>query len=161
MQNKSIYILVLVLSVLLVLIALGGGLWGQTEPWFLQWQHKLFYGLCHQSPERSFWINGQPMAVCSRCFGIYTGFFGGLITAFLVMKRLRNALLKKVLLVMLILNIVDVAGNILSIWQNTLFSRYVLGFLLAATAGLMLGKALIKQPTSINHLNNYGTNRTV
>ena len=27
--------------------------------------------LCHQRPERSFWIGGRPMPVCSRCAGLY------------------------------------------------------------------------------------------
>lgn len=33
----------------------------------------LFSFVCHQIPERSFYINGNPMIICSRCFGIYTG----------------------------------------------------------------------------------------
>src|SRR5699024_9330561 len=118
MQNKSLYALTLSLSVLLVLIALGGGLWGQQSPWFLQWQHKLFHGLCHQIPERSFWINGQPMAVCSRCFGIYAGFLAGLISAFFIGASIKKGLPKKILLIVLILNIVDVIGNALNFWQN-------------------------------------------
>lgn len=161
MQNKPLYILVLILSGLLVFIALGGGLFGQTEPWFNQWQHKLFHGLCHQQPARSFWINGQPMAVCSRCFGIYTGFFAGLSMALLFARKIKKTLLKKTLLVTLILNIVDVAGNMLNIWSNTLLSRYALGFLLAAVAGLLLGKAFLKPSSLINNKKSYGTNRTV
>lgn len=33
----------------------------------------LFSFACHQIPGRSFYINGKPMIICSRCFGIYTG----------------------------------------------------------------------------------------
>lgn len=161
MKQKPLYIFVLCLSALLVFIALGGGLFGQAEPWFLQWQHKLFYGLCHQEPDRSFWISGQPMAVCSRCFGIYTGFFAGLIAGPNAVRKIKKAVLKKILLVILIVNIVDVAGNIINIWNNTLFSRFALGFLLAAAAGLLLGKAFVKQPTLINNNKNYGTNRSI
>jgi uncharacterized membrane protein len=29
--------------------------------------------ICHQRPERSFFLNGQQMAVCARCMGLYTG----------------------------------------------------------------------------------------
>jgi uncharacterized membrane protein len=32
-----------------------------------------FSQLCHQIPERSLMLNGSPMAVCSRCAGIYYG----------------------------------------------------------------------------------------
>src|ERR1051325_12251048 len=30
--------------------------------------------VCHQIPERSFFIAGHPFAVCARCFGLYAGF---------------------------------------------------------------------------------------
>ena len=29
--------------------------------------------ICHQRPERSFIVNGQQMAVCARCAGLYAG----------------------------------------------------------------------------------------
>ena len=35
--------------------------------------------VCHQRPERSFWIFGAEMAVCSRCLGIYLGAAAGLL----------------------------------------------------------------------------------
>jgi uncharacterized membrane protein len=38
-----------------------------------------FSPICHQIPERSFFINGHPLAVCARCTGIYAGFFLGLL----------------------------------------------------------------------------------
>ena len=35
----------------------------------------LVYGagarVCHQRPDRSFWIHGRPMPVCARCTGLY------------------------------------------------------------------------------------------
>ncbi|HLR76219.1 MAG TPA: DUF2085 domain-containing protein [Balneolaceae bacterium] len=160
MKNKPLYIFVLFLSTLLVIIALGGGLWGQSSPWIMQWQHQLFYSLCHQLPERSFWINGQPMAVCARCFGIYTGFWSGLISALFIGNGIKKTVLKKILIVVLLLNIVDVAGNFLNIWQNTLFSRFALGFSLAAAAGILLGKAFVKRSILINQ-KQYGTSRSI
>src|ERR1043165_9302763 len=36
--------------------------------------YRVFAALCHQIPERSFYLAGQPLAVCARCFGIYAGF---------------------------------------------------------------------------------------
>ena len=29
--------------------------------------------ICHQRPERCFWIHGRPMPVCARCTGLYAG----------------------------------------------------------------------------------------
>ncbi len=40
--------------------------------------HFAFTGLCHQDPTRSLQMNGDTMAACLRCSGIYLGFiFGG------------------------------------------------------------------------------------
>lgn len=37
-----------------------------------------FFSLsCHQDPARSFWIAGAPLAVCTRCTGIYLGAAAG------------------------------------------------------------------------------------
>ena len=38
-----------------------------------------FSPICHQVPERSFYIAGQPLAVCMRCTAIYGGFLLGVI----------------------------------------------------------------------------------
>jgi uncharacterized membrane protein len=29
--------------------------------------------ICHQRPDRCFWIHGRPMPVCARCSGLYAG----------------------------------------------------------------------------------------
>lgn len=160
MRQKLLYLFTLLLSLFLLITALGGGLFGQTEPWLLQWQHIFFSGLCHQQPNRSFWFGGQPMAVCSRCLGIYSGFFVGLLSGPLLGKFISKSLLKKILLVTVILNIVDVAGNVIGIWTNTLFSRASFGFLLAISAGLLLGKAFIKQNNINTNKKSYGATRS-
>src|SRR6185295_8285985 len=41
--------------------------------WALTIYHSFSY-LCHQIPERSFFIAGHKFAVCSRCTGLYAGF---------------------------------------------------------------------------------------
>ena len=50
-----------------------------------------FYGgpVCHQLPERSFFIFGYQMTVCSRCFAIYTTFLAGCILFAFVRKWLK------------------------------------------------------------------------
>lgn len=35
--------------------------------------YKIGYSICHQIPERTFFVFGQPMPLCSRCTGIYLG----------------------------------------------------------------------------------------
>jgi len=54
--------------------------------------------ICHQRPERSFFITGQQMAVCARCTGLYVGAalaapFGLAAAAALASRRNRRVLL--------------------------------------------------------------------
>ncbi|MBN2134626.1 MAG: DUF2085 domain-containing protein [Acidobacteria bacterium] len=42
----------------------------------------LFSPFCHQEESLSLSINGSCMSVCSRCFGVYTGFFIAIATIF-------------------------------------------------------------------------------
>ena len=51
-----------------------------------QWLYFFFSPICHQLPERSFHLKSEPMAVCSRCAGIYYGF----LIALLAYPRLRG-----------------------------------------------------------------------
>ncbi|MDX1587065.1 MAG: DUF2085 domain-containing protein [Balneolaceae bacterium] len=162
LKQKKLYGLVLSLSALLVFIALGGGVLNQPGLWFEHWQHKAFYGLCHQDPQRSFWINGNPMAVCSRCFGIYSAVFIGWLSFPMV-----PALLEKIdgykrwLLVAVVpINFIDVFGNFIEIWQNTHLSRFALGSLIGFSAVLVIGYEFI----GINHITikgiQYGTDKS-
>lgn len=136
-RNINLYLLITGLLFFIIITALGGGIFGQTSPFYMQWQHKLFTGLCHQDPGRSFWINGQPMAVCSRCFGIYSGFaLSWLLLPALSLFSLNDKSIQKASFGIILLNIIDVIGNVLGFWQNTLVSRLVLGWLMGWTAGL-------------------------
>ena len=33
----------------------------------------IYSALCHRMPSRCFWLDGEPMPVCARCFGIWIG----------------------------------------------------------------------------------------
>jgi len=89
-----------------------------------------FAPVCHQIPERSFFISGFPMAVCARCFGIYAGFAGGLILypfrrGF---SRLRLPPLKALILVSAPI-VLDTAANFLKIWDTRDVLRFLSGIL--------------------------------
>lgn len=153
LKQPVLYFSVLLMTVFVFLTALGGGLFGQTGFWQTQWQHQAFANLCHQIPERSFWIGGQPMAVCSRCFGIYTGFLTGwlMLPLWTVVNFNITMSYKKIFFLLIGINIIDVLGNLLGIWQNTLASRFILGFPVGfATAELFSGSFFkkIKQKES-------------
>src|SRR5262249_26179605 len=79
------------------------------------------YGrVCHQLPERSLWIQGQPMAVCARCFGIYLGYFIGLLACPLAEESLRKGLPRlRWLMLALVPLAIDFAGGYFGVFQNT------------------------------------------
>ena len=56
-----------------------------SPPWdVLDKAHWVGYGICHQIPERTFFLNGRPLPLCARCTGTYLGAvvgFWGLVVA--------------------------------------------------------------------------------
>lgn len=142
LQQRHLYFLVLGLVSVVVLAALGGGLFNQQ----VSWQHQMFSELCHQIADRSYWINGQPMAVCSRCIGIYAGFaFGWILLPIAAMGNFTSIWsMKKGALAAIILNFLDIIGNILSLWENTLVSRLILGSAIGITAALIFSGDFFK-----------------
>lgn len=92
--------------------------------------YALFSPLCHQLPERCFFLAGFPLAVCARCAGIYSGAFLGLAlrpwlgpltdlrppprTAFLALSLPLAA---------------DAAGNFLGLWSSPAAWRFVVGLI--------------------------------
>jgi len=49
-----------------------------------------FSGVCHQLPERSFHLWGEPLAVCARCSGVYAGFLAGALLFPVIRRRLKR-----------------------------------------------------------------------
>ncbi|HEX6981128.1 MAG TPA: DUF2085 domain-containing protein [Balneolaceae bacterium] len=145
-QQVPLYLLILALMLFIVTTALGGGLFNQSGLWQFEWQHKIFQNLCHQNTLRSFWINGQPMAVCSRCLGIYIGFLAGwlLLPALAFIEFQAPSDVKTVLLGVILINLLDIVGNLLGFWQNTLVSRLVLGWLMGWTPVLLFSRDFFK-----------------
>ncbi|HIP16777.1 MAG TPA: DUF2085 domain-containing protein [Methanothermococcus okinawensis] len=81
MKKKILYIYIIILFLFLIFyigIFLAPYLYDKNI--FLS---LLIYGIysqiCHQMPERSYYIFNHKMAVCARCFGIYTGILFGML----------------------------------------------------------------------------------
>ncbi len=160
-NHRLLYLTVLALLVPAAVMAMGGGIWGQSDLWRLQWQHQIFSSLCHQIPDRSFWINGQPMAVCSRCFGIYAGLacIWALIPLIPYSNDSSDTYLKMMLAAMVAINVIDVLANLLGIWQNTLLLRMIFGVLLGGAVVTLIGSSFMKVRKDSPHnkfKNSYG-----
>jgi uncharacterized membrane protein len=127
MQYRGLYIGVLFALIALVLLSLGKGFWG-GDATGRHFTEMLFSGVCHQMTERSIHIGGEPMAVNSRCFGIFLG----LLLSWMMIPAFKNLRLKKsaairILFFAVMLQIIDYTGNLFHLWENTNLSRALLG----------------------------------
>jgi len=110
-------------------VLLHGGMLGKGLGHIL---HMGFAPLCHQKPERSFLIFGSPMAVCSRCAGIY---YGGLLGIYLY-PLLRDIVLRvQRSLIWLIVAAIPMCFDILFAWTGLPDS----GLMLRSFTGIVLG----------------------
>ena len=94
-----------------------------------------FGALCHQRPDRSFFIDGHKFGVCARCTGIYFGFAFTLLVYPLV-RSLRTVTTpaRKWLLLAALPLAIDFSLTFFGIWENTHTSRLLTGLLLGSVA---------------------------
>lgn len=87
--------------------------------------------VCHQLPERSYFLDGHQFAVCSRCTGIYAGFAFTLLLYPLV-RSLKNTDTppRSWLLLAAVPLAIDFGVTFFGFWQNTHTSRLLTGALL-------------------------------
>lgn len=127
MDNRILYYFLLFAISGMVFLSLGGGIWGAGQS-INHWTGVLFQSVCHQDPTRSLSVMGTPMAVNSRCFGIFSGVLMGwlLIPGFSAFN-FKNKDGLAVLLFAVMLQILDYSGNLMGFWENTNTSRVLLG----------------------------------
>jgi uncharacterized membrane protein len=92
--------------------------------------YQCFSAICHQIPDRSFHYWGYPLGVCSRCAGIYGGFFGGLLL-YPMLRNIRDGRFPSRwwLAAAAIPMVIDFACDFTKILTNTFFSRTLTGLL--------------------------------
>jgi len=97
------------------------------------WFYACFAPLCHQIPDRSFFLWGFPLAVCARCFGIYTGFAAGVI-AYPFHRGFDAARIPRLKMFLLVSApiVLDTGGNFLHLWETGHLLRFLMGFLWGA-----------------------------
>jgi uncharacterized membrane protein len=97
--------------------------------------YRAFGTLCHQLPERSYFIDGHKLAVCSRCTGIYAG-FAFMLLLYPLVRSLRNTDMprRSLLLLATVPLLIDFSLTFFGIWENTHTSRLLTGALLGSVA---------------------------
>lgn len=106
--------------------------------------YQTFSHLCHQQPERSFFIEGHPLAVCARCTGIYAGFAAGTIL-YPLLRSLRQieAPARKWLFIAAAPLAIDFLFEFSGFGHNTHSSRMLTGALLGAVAVFYIMPGLV------------------
>ncbi|MGD9590220.1 MAG: DUF2085 domain-containing protein [Pyrinomonadaceae bacterium] len=104
-----------------------------------------FSYICHQIPERSFYLGSYPFAVCSRCFGVYSGLLAGLLS-YPLFRRIEDTdpLPRRWLFLSLVPIGIDWSLNIFGIWENTHFTRVVTGAILGSACAVYIVPALVE-----------------
>ncbi len=107
--------------------------------------YTFFSYICHQLPERSFFLMGHQFGVCSRCFGVYFG----LLVGFLIYPLWRRVdevepLPRFWLFLSLIPIGVDWALTAFGIWENTHLSRFTTGLILGVACATFIVPALVE-----------------
>lgn len=112
--------------------------------------HGAFGLVCHQLPERSLHLGGEPVALCHRCLGILVGYVGGLALAPLMGSQSLTTIARGVQARWLVLAgvpaAIDWALGALGVWANTPLSRTLTGALLGLVAGGILAANLLAPP---------------
>jgi uncharacterized membrane protein len=97
--------------------------------------YQAFSHVCHQLPERSFFVEGHPFAVCARCTGIYGGFAVATVLYPLIRSlRQTEAPARKWLFIAAAPLAIDFAIEFFGIGHNTHASRLFTGALLGGVA---------------------------
>lgn len=105
-----------------------------------------FSHLCHQNPERSFFIMQYPIALCHRCSGIYLGFFLGTIFArifhqTLLTKNPSHTRQAQVFVAVVPL-VLDALLPFTGLWSGTWLSRFLTGIVFGYLIAPILVKAI-------------------
>ncbi|AIJ05430.1 hypothetical protein JH146_0581 [Methanocaldococcus bathoardescens] len=92
--------------------------------------YTIYSTICHQMPQRSYFIFEHKMAVCARCFGIYTGFLIGMFI-YPFLKKLNDFKTpnKWYLIIALTPLVVDGTTQLIGLRESFNELRFVTGFI--------------------------------
>ncbi|MBC7364367.1 MAG: DUF2085 domain-containing protein, partial [Candidatus Aminicenantes bacterium] len=95
-------------------------------------------------PERSYCLWGQPLSVCSRCLGIYAGFFLStlLYPAYKLSWKLKISQNFRWLIVLSFPLVADFLSGWLKIWDSPLFYKTLTGFVWSSVWAFFWFRAL-------------------
>jgi uncharacterized membrane protein len=105
--------------------------------------HFSFSYICHQIPDRSFFLLGYSLPVCHRCSGIYLGLFlGSLIEIRLAhhSPRARRIFVLAACIPMLVDGLLSYSG----LWPGTGLGRFFTGFWFGSLISTLLVRGVVE-----------------
>lgn len=121
-------------------LAKAGGMIALSSPIY-----HVFSFLCHQISDRSFHVEGDQFAVCSRCFGVYFGLLFGFAIYPLWRSIDEIEPLPRVWLFLSLIPIaVDWSLTVFGIWENTHVSRFLTGLILGVACATFIVPATVE-----------------
>lgn len=107
--------------------------------------YTFFSYLCHQMPSRSFHLENNSFAVCSRCFGVYFGLlFGAILYPIFRQIEETEPLPRFWLFLALIPMAIDWSLGFFGIWENTHLSRFLTGLIVGTACAVFIIPALVE-----------------
>ena len=97
---------------------------------------QFFSIVCHQDPARSFWIAGAPVAVCTRCLGIYLGVVAG------AWMSARRRVILTLLAATILVSVLDYLAESAGMHGNWPLVRFGLGGMVGAGIGALVANAV-------------------
>jgi uncharacterized membrane protein len=113
-----------------------------------------FSAVCHQLPERTMHVAGMPLAVCSRCVGIYAGLASG-VALYAVGRpsEVIAAHAPMALVVALAVPGIDWLAGVAGWWQSGHVIRLATGAVFGYVAGTLMARAVVAlNPSAAPHL---------
>lgn len=107
--------------------------------------YTFFSYLCHQIDARSFHAEGEKLAVCSRCFGVYVGIAAGFV-AYPFWRSIDNIdpMPKLWLFLGCVPAVIDWSLTVFGVWGNTHLSRFLTGGLLGFACGTFIVPSIVE-----------------
>ncbi len=90
---------------------------------------------CHQRPDRSFYIRGKQMPLCSRCLGVYLGLLLSPLLTLFFLLRLDFMWIFAFMLGAQVPMFIDGTGQLRGMWESNNPRRFVTGTISGMGAG--------------------------
>ena len=107
--------------------------------------------ICHQLPERSFFLDGRQLPVCARCTGLYLSGAAGLL-GWLIWKTaqswrrfvVRPRVALAIVIVAGVPTALSYATGVIGVWDGSNITRALLAVPLGASAGAVVAAVATK-----------------